>query len=184
MKVRHPSPAPVEVRRSARRKRTVTAFRSGEKIVVLLPQWMSKADERETVDRMVGRVLAGEARRAGSADDDGLACRAGSLSEHYLRSPGGEPPIPRSVVWVTNQHKRWGSCTPSTGAIRLSDRLRQMPDWVVDYVLLHELAHLLVADHNAEFWHLVERYPHAARAKGYLEGFSAGAGLPDGGDAD
>jgi predicted metal-dependent hydrolase len=180
---RTPSP-PVEVRRSPRRRRTVTAYRQGDRIVVLVPQWMSATDERKTVDRMVERVLAREARRAGSGDDDGLAERARALSERYLRDQAGRPPSPSSVTWVSNQNKRWGSCTTTTGAIRLSDRLRRMPDWVVDYVLLHELAHLLVAEHSPQFWRLVEQYSLAARAKGYLEGFQAGLGLSEGGDAD
>jgi predicted metal-dependent hydrolase len=73
--------------------------------------------------------------------------------------------------------QRWGSCTTTTGTIRLSDRLRDMPAWVVDYVLLHELAHLLEPGHNKRFWHWVDRYPRAERAKGYLEGVAAGAEL-------
>jgi hypothetical protein len=88
-----------------------------------------------------------------------------------------------SVAWVGNQHRRWGSCTPATGAIRLSDRLRPLPDWVVDYVLLHELAHLVEPSHSSRFWELVGAYPRSERAKGYLEGYLAGRGQP-GGESD
>jgi predicted metal-dependent hydrolase len=63
---------------------------------------------------------------------------------------------------------RWGSCTPDAGTIRISDRLARFPDWVIDYVIVHELAHLAVADHSTEFWQLVHRYPKAERATGYL----------------
>ena len=89
-------------------------------------------------------------------------------------------PTPSSVSWVGNQQHRWGSCTPSTGAIRLSDRLRRLPGWVVDYVLVHELAHLIEPSHSARFWSLVARYPQAERARGYLEGYQAagGSGAP------
>ena len=76
-----------------------------------------------------------------------------------------------------NQERRWGSCTPSTGTIRLSDRLREMPSYVVDYVLVHELVHLLVPGHGPDFWALVARYPLTERARGFLDGVSATAGL-------
>jgi predicted metal-dependent hydrolase len=90
--------------------------------------------------------------------------------------------MPTSVRWVSNQNSRWGSATPSDGSIRLSDKLRPMPQWVIDYVLLHELAHLLVAGHNAAFWKLLEAYPETERAKAFLEGvsFATSRGLPAG----
>jgi hypothetical protein len=78
---------------------------------------------------------------------------------------------------VGNQGSRWGSCTPSDGTIRLSSRLQGMPPWVVDYVLLHELAHLAVPGHGPRFWALLESYPRTERARGYLEGVAATAGL-------
>ena len=84
---------------------------------------------------------------------------------------------PASVRWVDNQQRRWGSCTPADRSIRLSHRLRSMPEYVVDYVLVHELVHLLEPGHDDRFWALVARYPRAERARGYLEGVSAAAGL-------
>ena len=72
---------------------------------------------------------------------------------------------------------RWGSCTPLDGTIRLSSRLREMPTWVLDYVVVHELVHLLVPGHGAQFWELVDRYPRTERARGYLEGVAAAAHL-------
>jgi predicted metal-dependent hydrolase len=165
-------PPLVEVRRSSRRKRTVTAFRERDTIVVLLPGRMSAREEREWVDQMVRRVLAREARAAGPRGDAELADRAAALAAAYLE----EVPLPTSVSWVGNQRHRWGSCTPSTGAIRLSDRLRPLPGWVVDYVLLHELAHLVEPTHSARFWSLVARYPRAERARGFLEGYQAAGG--------
>jgi predicted metal-dependent hydrolase len=168
----------VEVRRSGRRTRTVTAYRERDTIVVLIPQRMSKADEQTFVKDMVERVLAREARASAPRGDDALATRAHELAATYLAPALDQAPEPRAVSWVTNQQQRWGSCTPSTGVIRLSHRLQPLPAWVVDYVLLHELAHLVEPTHSERFWSLVGRYPAAEKAKGYLEGFLAGQGVP------
>jgi predicted metal-dependent hydrolase len=170
MSERIPTPE-VEVRRSRRRRRTVSAYRDGERIVVLIPATMSKRDEATWVADMVKRIERQERRKLRSDDD--LVARAATLNDLYL----GGLAVPASVRWVTNQHARWGSCTPGDRTIRLSDRLQQMPGWVVDYVLVHELAHLLEAGHTVEFWAWVDRYPKAEKAKGYLEGYSTGARL-------
>jgi predicted metal-dependent hydrolase len=166
----------VEVRRSSRRTRTVTAYRERDTIVVLIPQRMSKADERTFVKDMVEKVLAREARASAPRSDDALASRARELAAIHLAPALDHVPEPTAVSWVTNQQQRWGSCTPSTGVIRMSHRLQSLPAWVVDYVLLHELAHLVEATHSERFWNLVGRYPEAEKAKGYLEGFLAGQG--------
>ncbi|MDP9395833.1 MAG: M48 family metallopeptidase [Actinomycetota bacterium] len=163
----------VEVRRSARRRRTVSAYRDGARTVVLIPERMSAAEERRWVALMLERLAAQEQRRRPS--DAALLARAQDLSRRYL---GGQA-VPTSVRWVDNQGSRWGSCTPADGSIRLSSRLRGMPSWVVDYVLVHELAHLLVPGHGAPFWSLVGEYPRAERARGYLEGVAAATGMPD-----
>ncbi|SDS84862.1 hypothetical protein SAMN04488543_2506 [Friedmanniella luteola] len=171
-------PVQVEVRRSGRRTRTVTAFREADTIVVVIPQRMSRADERSFVDSMVAKVLAREARTAAPRGDADLRARAADLAARHLAPPAGAPPRPADVRWVTNQQRRWGSCTPATGVIRLSHRLQPMPAWVVDYVLVHELAHLVEPTHSAAFWRLVARYPDADRARGFLEGYLAGQGRP------
>ena len=127
--------------------------------------------ERSASPRSIrlARVAASEQRRQRSDSD--LEQRALALSREHL---GGRA-VPASVRWVSNQNSRWGSCTPAEGSIRLSDKLRGMPSWVVDYVLVHELAHLLVPGHGDDFWQLVRRYPRTERAIGYLEGLSAAA---------
>jgi hypothetical protein len=161
----------VEVRRSKRRRRTVSAYREGDLIVVLIPASLSRRQEAEWVETMVARVERAEARRRPSDGD--LLRRATALSHTWLDGRAQ----PSSVRWVDNQRSRWGSCTPVDRTIRLSSRLRDMPGWVVDYVLVHELAHLLEAGHDARFWAWVDRYPHAERAKAWLDGYSAGARL-------
>lgn len=174
---------PVEVRRSGRRTRTVTAYRERGTIVVLIPARMSAADEQVFVDSMVRKVLDREARSVPPGGDRELIGRARELVDELLAPVTGAPTYPSDVRWVANQHQRWGSCTPSTGRIRLSARLRAMPGWVVDYVLLHELAHLVEPTHSRAFWGLVATFPEAARARGYLEGYLAGQGRPDTGSA-
>jgi predicted metal-dependent hydrolase len=168
----------VVVRRSARRKRTVTAYRERDTIVVLVPQSMTRTDEQRYVEDMVQKVLAREARSAAPRSEVELAQRAAVLLEQYLAPRMTRLRPLTSVGWVTNQSQRWGSCTPSAGTIRLSHRLQEMPAWVVDYVLLHELAHLAEPGHTDRFWQLVDAYPLAERAKGFLNGYLAGRGGP------
>ena len=161
----------VEVRRSKRRRRTVSAYRDGDRVIVMIPASLSRKEEAEWVETMLARLERSERRRKPSDDD--LMKRARSLSDRYL----GGLAMPESVRWVDNQASRWGSCTPGDRTIRLSARLQGMPSWVIDYVLVHELAHLFESSHNARFWSWVDRYPHAERAKGYLTGWSAAARL-------
>ena len=154
----------VEVRRSRNRVRTVTAFREGDRTVVAIPARFTRAQERDWVRRMVTRLATQEQRRRPS--DDELVARAAELSARYL---GGKAK-PASVTWSSNQGHRWGSCTSIDGTIRISDRVRGMPAWVLDYVLVHELTHLLHAGHGPEFWAMLAAYPRTERARGFLEG--------------
>ncbi|MFE7752710.1 M48 family metallopeptidase [Streptomyces sp. NPDC057428] len=169
---RPPVMSAVEVRRSARRSRTVSAYREGDRTIVLIPARMSEAEEQRWVGVMLDKLAAQENKRV--IGDGALAERAERLSTQYL---GGRA-RPASVRWVTNQNTRWGSCTPAEGSIRLSHRLQGMPEYVVDYVLLHELAHLLVPGHGPRFWRLLESYSRTERARGYLEGVAAAERLP------
>jgi hypothetical protein len=170
-----PARPEVEVRRSRRRQRTVSAYRQdgpeGDKIVVMIPSWFSTTQEQEYVEQMLTRLAKAEKRHRRT--DEQLMRRARDLSRDYLFGKAQ----PASVRWVDNMTTRWASCTPGDASIRMSDRLQGMPAWVVDYVLLHELAHLLEPSHNARFWHWVDKYPRAERAKGYLDGVAAAGSL-------
>jgi predicted metal-dependent hydrolase len=171
----------VEVRRSARRRRTVTAYREHGRTIVLIPAAFTAAEERRWVDQMVAKLQTREERRRRNlGSDDDLMARARELSDAHL---GGRA-VPVSVRWVENQNRRWGSCTPADRTIRLSGRLRGMPEFVVDYVLVHELAHLLEPSHNAHFWSLVHAHPQADRALGFLEGVEHGSGRNQPADGD
>jgi predicted metal-dependent hydrolase len=147
----------VEVVRSAKRRKTVSAREVDGVIRVSVPAWMAKADEARYVDELVRRLE----RQATSAAVD-LTERAATLARRYGL------PAATSIRWVSNQGARWGSCTPTDGTVRISDRLAGFPTWVLDYVIVHELAHLEVAGHDRRFYDLVDRYPKAERARGFL----------------
>jgi predicted metal-dependent hydrolase len=156
----------IEIRRSARRTRTVRAYREGDTTIVLMPAGLSKAVEDEHVRSLVER-LDRRAKRARPSDEQ-LVARAGELSRRWFDGRA----TPSSVRWVTNMDKRWGSCSSGDRSIRLSHRLKGMPEYVVDYVLVHELAHLIEANHGKAFWALVDAFPESEKAKGFLEGVS------------
>lgn len=163
----------VEIRRSARRRRTVSARHENGRIVVLMPAGLSADQERAWVSRMVAKL---DTRRSNTAPQARaqLMARAARLSGDYL---GGRA-RPASVTWVDNQQHRWGSCTPAHASIRLSSRLRDMPGYVIDAVLLHELAHLIEPNHSPRFWALLAGFPRLERARGYLEAVGARTGVP------
>ncbi len=119
---------------------------------MLIPARMSEAEEQRWVTVMLDKLAAQESKTKRVPGDSELAERAELLSDQYFDGRAR----PASVRWVTNQNTRWGSCTPAEGSIRLSHRLQGMPEYVVDYVLLHELAHLLVPGHGPRFWRLLD----------------------------
>ena len=164
--------AAVEVRRSKRRKRTVSAYRQDGRLIVLIPATFTAAEEKVWIEKMDAKVDRQSRRSRGT--DELLMARARELSRLYL---GGRA-TPKSVRWVDTMTTRWASCTTSSREIRMSDRLQSMPEWVVDYVLVHERAHLIEANHSPYFWQLVDAYPKSERAKGYLEGVIAAGGVP------
>lgn len=152
----------------------MSAYRDGDTVVVLLPAKMTKADEHHWVAEMLRRLERSEARRRSPRRSDAdLMRRATELSTEYLQARA----VPTAVRWVPPMRTRWGSATPADGTIRLSERLKETPTWVVDYVLVHELAHLIEPGHGPRFWELVGRYPRTERAIGFLHGLSAAAGL-------
>ncbi|MDQ3155426.1 MAG: M48 family metallopeptidase [Actinomycetota bacterium] len=156
----------IEVRRSTRRKRSIQVRREGNRTIALVPAHLPEAEADEVIARLVERLERRERRN--TVSDADLTDRAVELSATYFDGAA----TPASVRWVSNQNARWGSCTINDKTIRLSDRLIGMPIWVVDYVLVHELAHLIEANHSARFWTLVDAYPQAEKAKGFLEGVS------------
>lgn len=152
----------VEVRRSSRRKKTISAEVVGDALVVSIPERMSRADEQQWVSRMATRMVE-RTRRDRLNEDGALARKAAELADRYV-----DGVRPKDIAWVDVQESRWGSCSVDDGSIRLSLALADYPPWVRDYVIVHELAHLLVPDHSERFWDLVNRYPLTERARGFL----------------
>jgi len=154
----------IEIIRSPNRTRTATARMVEGTVVVRVPASISPEEERRLVELLVGRVVRAEKRKEGGKNLPDLKHRAADLNRRYF---DGKLQL-KEIKWVSNQEKRYGSCTPSTATIRISERVATMPLWVLDYVLVHELAHLLQPNHSPAFWKLVARYPLTERARGYL----------------
>ncbi|MFN8471440.1 MAG: M48 family metallopeptidase [Anaerolineae bacterium] len=154
---------PIKIVRSARRTRTVTARPLPDgTLEVLAPAHVSDDDLAPIVERLQKRLA--KRSKPPEANDRELEQRAQELNRKLF---GGRLRW-ASLRYVTNQQRRFGSCTPATGTIRISDRVAKMPSWVRDYVLVHEMAHLEQPNHSRAFWKLVERYPLTERARGYL----------------
>ncbi len=159
----------VEVIRSSKRRKSVSARVVDGRIVVRMPQWMTKAQEAEYVESMVAKLV-----RQHTAKTVDLTARAAELSRRYRL------PVPRTIRFVSNQVSRWGSCSPATGEVRISDRIASFPDWVLDAVVVHELAHLVEANHGPAFHALANRYPKQERATGFLLAMELTEGDVDG----
>jgi predicted metal-dependent hydrolase len=159
-----PEPA-IRVTRSDRRRTTISArwIENGAVIEILAPARATDAELAPIIEKLKGRLIRHK-ERGETADDKVLARRAAELNREYF---GGKLRL-SEIRYVSNQQHRFGSCTPATGVIRISHRLAATPSWVRDYVIVHELAHLLEASHGARFWKLVNRYPKVERARGYL----------------
>lgn len=147
----------VTVIRSAKRRKTAQARMVDGRLEVRIPARASRAEERRLVEQFRRRF-----ERSTSGERVDLAARARRLARAH------DLPLPAEIRWVSNQEHRWGSCTPSTGVIRLSDRMADFPTWVIDHVIVHELAHLVEHRHDARFRALAARYPLAERAEGFL----------------
>ncbi|WP_256939666.1 M48 family metallopeptidase [Arthrobacter sp. BF1] len=181
----------IVVRRTARRKTGLSAFWENGQAVIAVPARLSLEDEAYWVPHMAAKLEQNRSRLAGKrrvpASDAALLQRSVSLSKKYL----GARAVPESVRWVNNQNTRWGSATPALGTIRISHHVQDMPDWVLDYVVLHELAHLIHPNHSAAFWSELAGYPKLEAAQAFLQGASfasarniagMGAGMDDGND--
>jgi predicted metal-dependent hydrolase len=174
----------ITVIRSPQRQRTVSLERVDGQYVLRAPVTLVGEQLHELAGRLVRRYTSRQRRRELN-DDGSLRRRADELNREFF---GGKLRL-TSIRYVTNQRRRYGSCTPSRGTIRISDGVAALPAWVRDYVIVHELAHLQEANHGPNFWKLVNRYPLTERARGYLmalglEEGAVGAGDEEAGSVD
>jgi predicted metal-dependent hydrolase len=162
---------PIRVVASSRRRSTVSARLVDGVIELRVPAWMPPTEREKWAERMRERIER-QVRRAGPTNED-LEQRARVLNRRHFNGR-----LRWSSIAYAEQRSRWGSCSPASGVIRVSSRAASLPGWVLDYLLVHELAHLEVAGHGPQFWELVNRYPLTERARGYLMALDHRAGDP------
>ena len=154
----------VTIIRSPRRKKTIQMKYANGQLLIYLPAGMRPMEEKKWIDRMIEKSNRWEHKTALKKSDTWLMQRTQEINKKYFN---GRLQL-YSICFVTNQHSRFGSCTSIDRTIRISDRVKTMPSWVQEYVILHEMAHLVFPDHSKKFWELVNQYKFAERAKGYL----------------
>lgn len=154
-----------QIVRSAKRKKTISATLQNGVLVLRVPRGLSKREELEWVDKMRHRLSSRKGSRL--LDDGVLGQRAKKLARQFFQRD-----LEFRIGWSDQQKSRWGSCSPLSGEIRISRELQAFPPFVLDYVIVHELAHLIVPDHSPEFWSWVNRFPSTERARGFLYGYS------------
>ena len=153
---------------SARRKKTIAAkFRDGM-IELSVPLHMPDAEIVRSGRGLISKIKSRQPDSKRFRSNAELYARAQYLARVWL----GSEVMPASVVWSDRQTTRWGSCTAATGAIRISTMLQGMPQWVIDGVLVHELAHLKYSDHGQEFRDFAGRYPRMGEGIAFLHGVS------------
>lgn len=152
---------PIRIVASRRRRRTVSACLRSGVLEVHVPHGMSNGEQLRWAEVMRARIER-QLERARPTDAK-LETRAHAINRRYF---GGRLEW-NSIAWA-DQGRRWGSCSYMVGVIRISERAARLPEFILDYLLVHELAHLEHADHGPAFWELVNRFPLAERARGYL----------------
>lgn len=161
-------PITVEIVRDGRLRTRIHWEWSGNHVRVRAPRRLPQAQLDRHVTEIIEKVKRKRASVRARADAE-LEAWARKINRHYFR---GEIAW-HSIRWVGNMRRRLASCTvggPTDGDIRISDRIRGWPSWVVEYVVAHELAHRRFPNHSGEFWEYLSRYPQAERARGFIMG--------------
>jgi predicted metal-dependent hydrolase len=155
--------------RKQRRRRSISAFRQGGVIEIHIPAKMSKRQELEIIPEMIAMVVRREGR---SRKTDLQLLQIGrQLLAKYL--PEFDV-APASINW-RSMSERWGSCTTVDRTIRISDRLIGAPNYVLDYIIFHELIHLKIPGHDQDFHNYLNRFTDHQKCEAFLEGFELGS---------
>ncbi len=169
----------VDVVRHARARRYVIRVRPDGSVRVSVPRGGSRREalafaerEHDWIEKERRRVAEEQAlarRQAPPPDvERALRAKAGRVLPARVAELAGAHGLTVARVSVRNQRWRWGSCSRA-GHICLNWRLVLMPDWVRDYVILHELMHLRRLDHSPRFWKLVaDACPEFREARAWL----------------
>ena len=161
-------PIEVEVVRDARLRTRVHWEWSGDRVRIRVPRHAPKREVERLKAEIVAEVRRKRAQVRARADAD-LQSMARKINREYFDSEIAW----HSIRWVSNMRKRLGSCTtggPTDGDIRISDRIRGWPQWVIEYIVAHELVHRKHPNHSREFWEYLSQYPEAERARGFIMG--------------
>jgi len=153
----------IQITRSLRRRKTVSARMKNGVMQVSAPANISEERLRVIVERF-RKKFERKSKIAELRGKEDLAEIAAKLNRRYFNGRI----LVNSIKYVTNQKSRFGSCNCRRGTIRISHRLSAMPSWVRDYVIIHEMAHILEPNHGKSFYDLVSVYPLAERSRGFL----------------
>lgn len=153
----------IKILRSKKRRRTVSARVVRDILIVRAPESIPESRLQKVIAEFKARIERKQLREELNKREN-LAQRAKEFNFRYFESKLNIS----SIEYVTDQHSKFGCCNYRTGCIRISHRISAMPQWVRDYVIIHELAHLVIPDHSQAFWDIVNRYKLAERARGYL----------------
>lgn len=164
----------VELTRDRRLRKSVRWALKGETIQVRAPERLPDKQLGPLIDDIIARVLK-QRSRARKQNDTDLEDRANAINRRYFDGALNW----HTIRWVGNMTKRLGSCTDggsTDGDIRISERIKSWPSYVVDYVIAHELAHRKYPNHSVAFWAYLARYPHTERARGFIDGIAYAEG--------
>jgi predicted metal-dependent hydrolase len=164
----------LELKVVRKRVKNINARLHGRTLSVSAPHRVPSGELEETIVQLARRLVRRSRAEALNADGRAEAI-ARKTAERFP-----EPPQVTEVRFVTNQTSQWGSYSRQTGIVRLNAALRQMPPWVLEAVVAHELAHTVHLNHSPEFWKLVRSVcPNTDRARAFLEGVAWLAGAWD-----
>lgn len=172
------NPVSVQLKRDKRLKKSWHWARQPDgSILMRVPARLPRPVMNGLLTQLAGMLEQQESMAARRTDAD-LQARAEQVNRKYF---AGQLRW-QAIRWVDNMQQRLGSCTnggATDGHIRISSRMRTWPEWVVDYIIAHELLHRRHPNHSPAFKEELKRaYPLTERAQGFIEGIGFAQGQP------